>query len=170
VLILEYKKGVSILMKKFKFIFIIVIAFILDQVSKILVMNNLKINGSIDVIKNFFRITYSHNDGAAFGMFGGKTIFIVVVSILVLAYLLFELFYHKKRNLLVDISTSLIVGGLLGNLFDRLYFGYVRDFLDFKIFNYDFAIFNLADTFIVVGAVLFLIGVILEERHENSSK
>jgi len=154
-------------MKKFKFIFIIIIAFVLDQVSKILIMNNMKLNESVDVINNFFRVTYSHNDGAAFGMFGGKMIFIVIVSVLVLAYLLFELFYHKKRNLLVDISISLIIGGLLGNLVDRIYFGYVRDFLDFKIFNYDFAIFNLADTFIVIGALIFLGGMFLEDRNEN---
>ena len=154
-------------MKKFKFIFIIIIAFVLDQVSKILIMNNMKLNENEDVINNFFRVTYSHNDGAAFGMFGGKMIFIVIVSVLVLAYLLFELFYHKKRNLLVDISISLIIGGLLGNLVDRIYFGYVRDFLDFKIFNYDFAIFNLADTFIVIGALIFLGGMFLEDRNEN---
>ena len=154
-------------MKKFKFIFIIIIAFVLDQVSKILIMNNMKLNESVDVINNFFRVTYSHNDGSAFGMFGGKMIFIVIVSVLVLAYLLFELFYHKKRNLLVDISISLIIGGLLGNLVDRIYFGYVRDFLDFKIFNYDFAIFNLADTFIVIGALIFLGGMFLEDRNEN---
>lgn len=154
-------------MKKFKFIFIIIIAFVLDQVSKMLIMNNMKLNESVDVINNFFRVTYSHNDGAAFGMFGGKMIFIVIVSVLVLAYLLFELFYHKKRNLLVDISISLIIGGLLGNLVDRIYFGYVRDFLDFKIFNYDFAIFNLADTFIVIGALIFLGGMFLEDRNEN---
>lgn len=157
-------------MKKFKFIFIILIVFVLDQISKLLIMNNFKLNDSVSVIKNFFSITYSHNDGAAFGMFGGKTIFIVIISVVVLIYLLFELFYHKKRNLVLDSGVSLIIGGLLGNMFDRIYFSYVRDFLDFKIFGYDAAIFNLADTFIVVGAFLFLIGVFLEEKYENSSK
>lgn len=156
-------------MKKFKFILIIILAFVLDQVSKLIIMNNFRLNESVTVIKNFFRLTYSHNDGAAFGMFGGKTVFIVLISFIVLGYLLFELFYHKKRNLLVDVSMSFIVGGLLGNLFDRLWFGYVRDFLDFKVFNYDFAIFNLADTFIVVGAFIFLIGVVLEEKHGNNN-
>lgn len=157
-------------MKKFKYIIIIVILFVIDQISKLVIMNNFKLNESVNVIKNFFRLTYSRNDGAAFGMFGGKTIFIVLVSVLVLGYLLFELFYHKKRNLIVDTSIAMIVGGLIGNLFDRLYFGYVRDFLDFNIFGYNFAIFNLADTFIVVGAFIFLVGIFLEERHENSSK
>lgn len=156
-------------MKKFKFILIIILAFVLDQVSKLIIMNNFRLNESVTIIKNFFRLTYSHNDGAAFGMFGGKTVFIVLISFIVLGYLLFELFYHKKRNLLVDVSMSFIVGGLLGNLFDRLWFGYVRDFLDFKVFNYDFAIFNLADTFIVVGAFVFLVGVVLEEKHGNNN-
>ncbi len=157
-------------MKKIKYILLIVIVFIIDQISKILVMNNLELEESKNVIKGFFKLTYTHNDGAAFGMFGGKMIFIVIVSIFILGYLLFELIHHKKKNITMDTGLSLLIGGLIGNLTDRLYFGYVRDFLDFKIFNYDFAIFNLGDTFIVVGVILFLLGVLLEEKRENSSR
>ena len=103
-------------------------------------------------------------------MFGGKTLFIVIISLLVLAYLLFEIFKHKKRYVITDISASLMIGGLIGNLIDRLYFGYVRDFLDFHIFGFDFAVFNIGDIAIVLGAFLFIIGIFMEERHENSSR
>ena len=151
-------------MKKIKYIIGIIVIFLIDLLSKHIVMKSISLNESIDIIKNFFRLTYTHNDGAAFGIFGGKTIFILIVSFFVLSYLLFELFRNKKANRTIDLGITLIIGGLLGNLLDRLYFGYVRDCLDFKIFNYDFAIFNIGDTAIVIGATLFLIGIIMEEK------
>lgn len=151
-------------MKKIKYIIGIIVILLIDLLSKHIVMKSISLNESIDIIKNFFRLTYTHNDGAAFGIFGGKTIFILIVSFFVLSYLLFELFRNKKANRTIDLGITLIIGGLLGNLIDRLYFGYVRDFLDFKIFNWDFAIFNIGDTAIVIGASLFLIGIIMEEK------
>ncbi len=157
-------------MKKIKYIILIILTFLLDQISKIIIMNKIDLNESITVIKGFFRLTYTHNIGAAFGIFGGKTVFIVIVSFLILGYLLFELIKHKKKNITIDLGLSLLIGGLIGNLVDRLYYGYVRDFLDFKIFNYNFAIFNLGDAFIVTGVLLFLLGILLEERRENSNK
>lgn len=156
-------------MKKIKYIILIVAIFLLDQISKIIIMNNMKLNESIEIIKNFFKLTFTHNDGAAFGIFGGKTVIILLISLFILGYLLFELFRKKKAPLVLDIGISLIIGGLLGNLVDRLYFGYVRDFFDFIIFGYDFAIFNIGDIAIVVGTGLFLIGCLLEGRSESSS-
>lgn len=156
-------------MKKIKYIVGIIIIFLLDQISKIIIMNTMKLGKSIKIIGSFFKLTYVHNDGAAFGMFGGKTIFILLISFLILGYLLFELFRNKKSTLKMDISIIMIIGGLLGNLIDRLYFGYVRDFLDFKIFNYDFAVFNIGDIAIVLGAILFFISVLLEGIHENKN-
>ena len=133
-------------------------------------MHNLTLNSSKEVIKGFFNLTYTKNNGAAFGLFGGKTVFIMIISFLVLLYLLFELFRHKKKNIVLDVSLSFLIGGLLGNLLDRIVYGSVRDFLDFNIFGYDFAIFNIGDVFIVSGCILFLIGVFMEETNENSSK
>lgn len=156
-------------MKKIKYILLMLFIFILDQISKIIIMNTIKLGSSKTIIKNFFSLTYTHNDGAAFGMFGGKTLFIVIISLLVLAYLLFEIFKHKKRYIITDISASLIIGGLLGNLFDRLYYGYVRDFFDFKIFGYNTAIFNIGDIAIVIGAFLFIIGIFMEEKHGSNN-
>jgi len=156
-------------MKKIKYVVGIIIIFILDQVSKLIIMNTINLNHSVKVIGNFFKLTYTHNDGAAFGMFGGKTLFILLVSILILGYLLYELFRNKKNLLIMDISLVMIIGGLLGNLLDRLYFGYVRDFFDFNIFGYDAAIFNVGDIAIVIGAFIFFISVFLEGKNENSN-
>ena len=74
---------------------------------------------------------------------------------------------HSK---LITLSISFVIGGLLGNLFDRLIYGYVIDFLDFDFFGYDFAIFNIGDSFIVIGTILLAIGYILEEKNENKNK
>ena len=156
-------------MKKIKYLIGIILIFIIDQITKIIVMNNITLKSSITVIKNFFKITYTHNYGAAFGLFGGKTVFILIISFIILAYLLFELFRNKKSPLPLNIGITLIIGGLLGNLVDRLYFGYVRDFLDFTIFNWNFAIFNIGDIAIVLGAALFLFGIILEGKNENNN-
>ena len=123
----------------------------------------------IKIIGDFFKLTYTQNDGAAFGIFGGRTIFILLISVLILIYLLYELFRNKRQNFLMDSSISLIIGGLLGNLIDRIYFGYVRDFLDFTIFNYDFAIFNIGDIAIVIGAFTFFICIIREGKYENKN-
>lgn len=156
-------------MNKLKRVLLIFIVFLIDQVSKIIVMNSISLNKSIDVVKNFFRITYTHNDGAAFGFFGGKTIFIVFVSLIVLLYLLYELFIKKNKSFVLNIGNIFLIGGLLGNLVDRLYFGYVRDFLDFKLFGYEAPIFNLGDTAIVIGAILFFVGAIMEEKYERDN-
>ena len=120
-------------MKKIKYIVLIISVFLIDQISKIIVMNTLSLDKSTSVIGDFFRLTYTHNNGAAFGLFGGKLALIIIVSLIVLCYLLYELFYHKKSGTLIKIASSLMISGLLGNLLDRIYFGYVRDFFDFKI-------------------------------------
>ncbi len=157
-------------MKKIKYIVFMVCIFLLDQISKFIIMKSLELNETIKVIGNFFRITYVHNYGAAFGILDGKTIIIVLVSLVILLYLIYELFFHKKSNLMVRLSSAMIIAGLLGNLVDRLYFGYVRDFFDFNIFGYNFAIFNIGDVAIVVGAFLYLLGAFLEDRSENKDK
>lgn len=156
-------------MKKAKYIAIIIIIFLIDQISKIIINSTFNLNESVSIIKNFFSLTYTHNYGAAFGIFGGKTIFILIVSFIILAYLLFELFKHQRGSKILNTGIIFLIGGLLGNLVDRIFLGYVRDFLDFNLFGFDFAIFNIGDTFIVIGAALFFLGAILEDRHENKN-
>ena len=157
-------------MKKIKCAILIFIVFSIDQISKLVVSNNINLNGSVEVIKDFFSLTYVKNKGAAFGMFSSYTFIISLISVLILFYLLYELFKNKKEEKLIDYSLSLIIGGLLGNLFDRMFLGCVRDFFDFTLFDKGFAIFNVGDAFIVIGCFMFIISVFLEVKNENSSK
>lgn len=156
-------------MKTLKIMLIIVSIFLLDRFTKVLVINNLSLGESISIINDFLNITYVNNHGAAFGIMDGKVIFIVIVSILIFAYLIYEI-RKESHSKLITISISFVIGGLLGNLFDRVVYGHVIDFFDFNLFGYDFAIFNVGDAFIVIGTILLAIGFLLEERNANNNK
>lgn len=157
-------------MKKKKYLFLIFIIFLIDQITKIIISNNINLNGSITVIKNFFSLTYVKNTGAAFGFFSGKTLLITIISVFIFVYLLMELIKNKSNIKIINLSFSFILGGLIGNLYDRIVLGYVRDFMDFTIFNKGFAIFNIGDAFIVVGCFMFIIGALLEARNDYKNK
>ena len=156
-------------MKTLKILLIIISIFLLDRFTKVLVINNLTLGESLSVIDGFFNITYVNNHGAAFGIMDGKVIFIVFVSVLIFAYLIYEI-RKDSHSKLITTSISFVIGGLLGNLFDRVVYGHVIDFFDFNFFGYDFAIFNVGDAFIVIGTILLAIGFLLEERNANKDK
>lgn len=145
-----------------------IILLCIDQISKLLVVNLLTKTDSITIIKNFFYLTYINNDGAAFSILVGKRIFLILIAVLVIVMLIRYIQKNNIQNKLELVSISLIIGGSLGNLMDRVVRGYVIDFLDFKIFNYNFPIFNLADTFIVIGVFLLLLKEIRKENNLDS--
>lgn len=153
-------------MKKISLISFIV--FIVDRITKILVTSYFSLNVKNKIVNNFLYITNCHNTGAAFSIFSGNIIFLILITLIVL-YLIYKTIKDKKNmsNLSV-ISYGLLLGGIVGNLFDRLFYGYVIDFIDFIIFKYDFAVFNIADVAIVIGAIMLLVfeG---SEKHENKS-
>lgn len=149
-------------------IIISIILLCIDQISKLLVVNLLTKTDSITIIKNFFYLTYINNDGAAFSILVGKRIFLILIAVLVIVMLIRYIQKNNIQNKLELVSISLIIGGSLGNLMDRVVRGYVIDFLDFKIFNYNFPIFNLADTFIVIGVFLLLLKEIRKENNLDS--
>lgn len=134
-----------------------VIFLIIDQASKLLVIKLLNPGDSITIIKNFFYIKYTNNTGAAFSILLGKRIFLIVVAILIIGILLYYIKKNKVDGKLNIIAFSLIIGGSLGNLIDRIVRGYVVDFISIKLGSYNFPIFNVADTLIVVGVFLLLI-------------
>lgn len=149
-------------------IIISIILLCIDQISKLLVVNLLTKTNSITIIKNFFYLTYINNDGAAFSILVGKRIFLILIAVLVIVMLIRYIKKNNIQNKLELVSLALIIGGSLGNLMDRLVRGYVIDFLDFKLFNYNFPIFNLADTFIVIGVFLLLLKEIRKENNLDS--
>ena len=140
--------------------------FIIDLISKQLINHFMKVGESIKLINNFFYITYARNKGAAWSILEDKRILLLIISVLAL-YLINK--YMNKENLskLESLSYGMIIGGILGNLFDRIFFGYVIDFLDFKLFGYNYPVFNLADTFIVVGIILLMILEIRKKKLNN---
>ena len=133
------------------------IIIIIDRVIKILIENFLQFGIRNEVIKNFFYLTFCKNEGAAFSIFYGKTIIFVVVAAVAI-YFLYKSIKNKQKLKKFDIICySLLFGGIIGNLVDRLLYGYVIDYLDFQLFNYNFAIFNFADICIVLGAIILLL-------------
>ena len=144
-----------------KKIFIITfILLILDLVSKFIITKVFMVNESLVLIKNFFALTYV----GAFSILNGKVSFISIVSLIVVILLIYYLIKEKKHNNYEVLSYSLVLAGALGNLLNRLIYGYVIDFLDFNILGYNYPIFNLADIFIVIGIFLLIIYLIKEEK------
>lgn len=138
-------------------IILIGIFFGIDIISKIIVSNLMNVNESIMVIKDFFCITYVRNTGAAWSIFAGERLGLIVVSLIIICFIVYYIFKNKPESRLENIGYGMILGGSFGNLFDRIIYGYVIDFLDVYIFGYDYPIFNLADSFIFVGVILIII-------------
>lgn len=118
------------------------------------------------IIENVFHLTYIENRGAAFSMLEGKTVFLTVLTGLVIIALIYLLVADKIKSNYVIWSVALIIGGGIGNIVDRIFRGFVVDYLDFRLIN--FAIFNFADCCIVVGTILILIYVIFFDKGELS--
>ena len=141
-------------MKKIGIISLIVI--IIDRILKVLVTNNFALNVRNKIIDGFFYITNCHNEGAAFSLFSGNVLFLIFITLIVL-FLIYRTINKENVNKIGILAYGLLLGGILGNLYDRIFYGYVIDYLDFVIFKFNFAIFNLADAAIVIGAILLIV-------------
>ena len=147
---------------------ITIVSLFIDQLVKIIVINNMNLFDSINIITNFFKITYVRNTGAAWSILSGNTWFLIVISLIALVVIYLYFIKDKKLNKLESISYGLLIGGILGNLIDRIIYGYVIDYLDFKIINYDFPIFNIADICIVISIILIGISLIVGEKNARN--
>ena len=134
-----------------------VIFLVIDIVSKLVISNLMNVHDSIMVIENFFYITYVRNTGAAWSIFSGKIWMLIIVSLIIISFMVWYIYRNKPKSKLEKIGYAMILGGAFGNLLDRIIYGYVVDFLDFYIFGYDYPIFNIADSFILIGVVLLII-------------
>lgn len=150
-----------------KIIIYSIIFFILDLISKVIVNDFWGLTESITVINNFFYLTNVHNLGAAWNLFSGQRILLIVIGMAAL-FFIFRWINDFKNNNKNIWAFSLLISGLLGNLFDRIIYGYVRDFLDFRFGSYNYPVFNLADTFIFCGVIVLILAIIKGE--ENGSK
>jgi signal peptidase II len=149
-------------------ILIAAVVVVLDQISKFFVMRDLKPVSDIPVWDGVLHFHYAENTGASFGMFPGlKWVFLVVSILFVVGVFIFVLIKRKNIDTFALVTLGLICGGALGNAIDRIRVGYVIDFVYVKLIN--FAIFNVADSCIVVGGILLGVYVIFiyKEPHEK---
>lgn len=144
---------------------------IIDQMIKLIVDKYLMLGESIKIIDNFFYLTYVKNYGAAFSILTGSTLFLIGIGFLALLLIYYFLINNKKLSKIELITYSFLIAGIIGNLLDRIIRGYVIDYLDFKLIGYNFPIFNLADTFIVLSVIIIMYMTLKEEYNgKNNNK
>lgn len=141
---------------------------LVDQIIKIIVEQHCILYQSIKIIPTFFSITYVQNLGAAFSILIGNQIFLIILSFIIIFVLYYWFIRNKKLKSFEYVIYGMLIGGILGNLVDRIFRGYVVDYLDFNLFGYDFPIFNLADIFIVISSI-FLFGMQLRGEKDARS-
>ena len=156
------------------FIFILAaILLVLDQISKVLIVNYF--NGvpvsslsGIPIIEDVLYFSYQQNEGASFGILQGARWVFIPVTIIACGLFIWWLVRLPKRNIWLKISAGLMLSGAVGNLIDRAFLGYVRDFIATEFM--DFPVFNIADCFVCIGAFLYIVYVFTEERRASAQK
>ena len=154
--------------RKYHFL-LAVIVVLLDRVSKWLVATNISLHDSVTIIPGFFRLTHVENPGAAFGLFaeGSPTwtiAMLVVFSVVALVVIGLLLWKNSLAMNVTGVGLALILGGAIGNLWDRLLTGHVVDFLDFFVDGYHWPAFNVADSAIVIGAGLLIAEILFAKQ------
>ncbi len=165
---MDFKKFVKD--KKVLIKLIIIVAFLLlDILSKVFFARFFTIgNEEFTILFGLIEFTYLENTGAAFGSFSNGTIWLAVISaVFVVAIIVFDVLYVKKETTLYSFAFSLVVSGAIGNLIDRVFLHYVRDFIKFSMFDF---VCNIADICICVGVVLFVINMIIIEHKKRKEQ
>lgn len=146
-----------------KYYFLAIAIIAIDQMTKVLVRCNMYLGESIPVWGDFFRLTYIENTGAAFSMLSGQRLILVLVPVIAICGGLIYLHRHRGRHWSLYTSWAMIIGGGIGNLFDRVVFASVTDMFDFSIFP---PVFNVADIGVTLGCALMVI-YILKYSEQN---
>lgn len=148
-----------------------IIVLAVDQISKLITSSYIKIGDYISIVPNFLSLTNKQNTGAAFGILENSTGFLILISLfgLIIIYRYIRTFKVNVRN---KLAFGFLLGGVTGNLIDRVFLGYVRDFIDVNIFGYNFPTFNIADSMILIGVTLLIYAIIKgeDELSENKNK
>lgn len=141
-----------------------IMMILFDQITKYYARIKLQTVGTIPVIEDFFHLTYVENRGAAFGMLQGQKVLFTLLTVCIVAGLLYYISQNRESRFLKLTGTFIVVGAI-GNLIDRLVLGYVVDFIDFRgIWQY---VFNVADIFVVCGTMLLILGILYQDRKER---
>ncbi|EJU24278.1 signal peptidase II [Peptoanaerobacter stomatis] len=146
--------------KSIFYIILGIFLLIIDQIVKINIKNNMAVGDSIKVVNDFFSITYVQNKGAAFGILQNQKFLFLIIGIVMILGLIYM--FIKDEDKITRLSISMIISGALGNIVDRLRYGYVVDMFDFHtIWSY---VFNVADICVVLGIILMSIRVFTDRR------
>jgi signal peptidase II len=159
----KMKEGVNLVV----YYALAIVIILLDQFSKWLIVQNLKIGESLLVIENFFYITSHRNQGAAWGILQGKMLFFYIITTVVVAFVIVYLQKYGREQPLLGTSLGFILGGAIGNFIDRLFRKEVVDFFDIYIFSYDYPIFNVADMALVIGVGLMLLQTFMDSKKQK---
>ena len=142
---------------------------LLDFLTKVWAKECLAETGTIPVIKDVFHLTYVENRGAAFGIFQGQQIFFVLMALVVAAAVVYIAIKYKNKPWTLNLGLSFLSAGALGNTMDRIWRGYVVDFLDFRLI--EFPVFNVADIFVCLGAgLLAIFFVLMEDKYKEKKE
>lgn len=155
----------------FVFYYIIALFIIaLDQLTKYLIVKNMELGESIKVIEDFLYITSHRNRGAAWGILEGQMWFFYVITVIVIIGIIYYIQKAAKGKMLFGVSLGFMLGGAIGNFIDRVFRNEVVDFVNTYIFGYDFPVFNIADSALVIGVAMLMIQMLLEERALKKEK
>lgn len=165
----------KVLDKRYKLLLIIApLVIVSDQWTKLIVDKNMMLYQSIEVLENFFHITYIRNKGAAFGILSGadaslRIPFFLATSFIAIGIILYVLKTHKGESPIFPVALSLILGGAIGNMIDRVRMGEVIDFLDAHWYQHHWPAFNVADSAITVGMGFLIYQMITEKEGSHAS-
>jgi len=152
------------------YIILAVFIVIIDQGTKYLAIIRLKDKQPISIINNFLQLKYVENRGAAFGILQNKQMPLIILTFLILIGIIYYLYKNRKLTKISKISLWGIIGGSIGNLIDRIRLNFVVDFIDVNFWGYyDFPVFNIADSFLVVFTIVLSI-LVFTEKHERVDK
>jgi len=153
-------------MRRIPWLSLSAVLVLLDRVTKWWALRSLPLEQPQNLIGNSIRLTRVHNVGGAFGVFPGSGSLFIGVSVAISIILLVLLLSGRLRGWLLQTGVSIVLAGALGNLIDRLTYGYVLDFFEIR----GFPIFNLADTCITIGAILIVIPILFGGERDRSSR
>ncbi len=141
----------------------------LDQLTKQAIRSNFVYGESRPVIEGFFNLVYVRNDGAAWNILSGQSLILILISVAVLVLLVVYRRSFLEETLPHQIMLGLMLGGIVGNLVDRIRLGWVTDFLDFEFGSYHYPSFNVADSAICIAVALYIITNLLQKKEEGTT-
>ncbi|WP_058307888.1 signal peptidase II [Gracilibacillus massiliensis] len=152
-------------------VYVIALAVIvIDQVTKWLIVTNMELGERISLIESFFYLTSHRNSGAAWGILQGQMTFFYIITIIVIGFIIFYIQKYAKESMLLGTALAFVLGGAIGNFIDRLFRKEVVDFFDIYIGTYNYPIFNIADSALVVGVIIIFIYTFIDERNKKKEQ